>query len=102
MPDLPLDHAELLSGKPFGLDHIYFARAEKGLRAGIWRSKPYTERYESYPADEFMVVLEGEVSMEGAGFSETYRKGDSFFVPKGFKGLWRQPVDMLKFYVIIE
>ena len=55
----------------------------------------------SYPADEFMVVLEGEVTLEGEGFRDTYRKGDAFFVPKGFKGTWHQPVPMVKFYVII-
>lgn len=102
LPDLALEHAELLSGKPLGLDHAYFSRPEKGVRAGIWRSTAYTERYEDYPTDEFMLVLEGEVSLEADDFQETYRKGDSFLVPKGFKGVWRQPVDMLKFYVIIE
>jgi uncharacterized protein len=101
LPDQPLEHAELLKGIPMGLDHAYFLRLENGLRAGIWRSGPYTERYEDYPADEFMVVLEGEVTLEGDDFRDTYRKGDAFFVPKGFKGIWRQPVAMLKFYVIV-
>ena len=94
-PDQPLEHAELLAGLPVGLDHAYFTRAENGLRTGIWRCGPYTERYDSYPADEFMVVLEGE------GFRDTYRAGDAFFVPKGFSGTWHQPVFMKKFYVII-
>lgn len=102
LPDLALEYAELLSGKPLGLDHAYFLRPEKGIRAGIWRSTAYTECYEDYPTDEFMIVLEGEVTLEGDDFRETYRKGDCFLVPKGFKGVWRQPVDMLKFYVIIE
>lgn len=100
-PDQALEHAELLSDLPMGLDHAYFTRPDKGLRTGIWRAGPYTERYDDYPADEFMVVLEGEVTLEGEGFRETFRKGDAFFVPKGFKGIWRQPVAMLKFYVII-
>ncbi len=100
-PEQPLEYAELLAGVPMGLDHAYFARPESGVRAGIWRSGPYTERYDAYPSDEFMVVLEGEVTLEGEGFRDTYRKGDAFFVPKGFKGVWHQPVAMLKFYVII-
>lgn len=101
LPDQALEHAELLSGSPVGLDHAYFSRAENGLRTGIWRCGPYTERYEDYPADEFMVVLEGEVTLEGEGFRDTYRRGDAFFVPKGFRGTWHQPVPMVKFYVII-
>ncbi len=101
LPDQPLEHAELLHGVPVGLDHAYFARPEAKLRTGIWRCGPYTERYEDYPVDEFMIVLEGEVTLEGEGFRETYRKGDAFFVPKGFCGVWHQPVSMLKYYVII-
>ena len=49
-----------------------------------------------------MVVLDGSVTLESDGFTETYRKGDAFFVPKGFKGYWRQSEPMLKYYVIIE
>lgn len=102
MPAVLLESAELLQGQPMGLDHVYVARPEAKLRAGIWRSSAYAERYDSYPTDEFMIVLEGEVTLEADGFSETYRKGDAFFVPKGFKGAWKQPGDMLKFYVIVE
>lgn len=102
LTDLPLEHAELLAGLPMGQDFAYFQRPEAKLRAGIWRSTAYTERYEEYPADEFMVVLDGEVTLENDEISETFRKGDAFFVPKGFKGIWRQPVAMLKFYVIVE
>ena len=102
LADLPLDHAELLAGLPRGQDFAYFQRPEAKLRAGIWRSTAYTERYESYPSDEFMVILKGEVTLENDEVSETFREGDSFFVPKGFKGVWRQPVDMVKFYVIVE
>lgn len=101
LPDQALEHAELLKGVPMGLDHAYFTRPETGLRAGIWRSSAYTERYESYPTDEFMVVLEGEVTLEGEGFRDTYRKGDAFFVPKGIRCIWHQPVAMVKFYVIV-
>jgi uncharacterized cupin superfamily protein len=102
LPDQPLEHAELIEGLPIGLDHAYYARPEQGVKSGIWRCGPYTEHYDSYPADEFMVVLEGEVTLEAEGFSETYAKGASFLVPKGFRGTWRQPVPMLKFYVIVE
>lgn len=100
-PDQPLDHAELLKGVPFGLDHAYFERPDGRLKTGIWRCTAYSERYDGYPADEFMVVLEGEVTIEGEGFKDTYRKGDCFFVPKGFNCTWTQPGPMLKFYVII-
>jgi uncharacterized cupin superfamily protein len=49
-----------------------------------------------------MVILKGEVTLEYEDTSETFRQGDAFLVPKGFKGVWHQPVDVLKFYVIVE
>lgn len=100
LPNQQLEHAELLKGMPIGLDHAYFSKP--GLRSGIWRCGAYTERYDDYPVDEFMVVLEGEVTLTGDdGASDTYRKGDAFLLPKGFKGTWHQPGPMLKYYVIV-
>lgn len=101
-PDVPQETATFIAGTPMGADHVYFDRANPKYRMGIWRSQPYTEFYDSYAADEFMVVLEGSVTLETDGFSETYAKGDAFFVPKGFRGYWRQSEPMLKYYVIIE
>lgn len=101
-PDMLQETAKLVDGNPMGRDHVYFDRANPRFRTGIWRSQAYTEWYDSYAADEFMYVLEGEVTLEADGFSETYRAGDAFFVPKGFCGYWRQSVPMLKYYVIIE
>ncbi|PWW03782.1 hypothetical protein DFR52_101470 [Hoeflea marina] len=94
--------AELIEGNPVGLDHAYFTRPEAGVRAGIWRSEAYTEFYESYPCDEFMCVLSGSVTIESDSFSQTYRQGDAFLIPKGFRGFWRQTEAMQKYYVIIE
>jgi uncharacterized cupin superfamily protein len=97
-----LPTAKLIEGQPFGLDHTYFVRPEAKLKVGIWRSSAYTEWYDDYPCDEFMVILEGEVSIESDSFSATYGPGSAFLIPKGFKGYWRQPVAMVKYYAIIE
>lgn len=101
-PDVPQETAKFIEGSPMGGDHVYFDRNNPKFRTGIWRSQPYTEWYDSYAADEFMYVLEGEVTLESDGFSETYRAGDAFFVPKGFTGYWRQTRPMVKYYVIVE
>lgn len=97
-----LPSASLVEGTPNGADHVYFERESAGLKAGIWRSEPYVEWYESYPCDEFMYVLEGHVFVHNDEFSECYEKGSAFLLPRGFRGYWRQPVPMLKYYVIIE
>lgn len=99
-PGEPLGTAELISGAPVGLDQALY---EKGaVKAGLWRSCGYTEFYESYPCDEFMVVLEGEVTLENDAGSATFKAGDSFLLPRGFRGYWRQPGDMLKYYMIVS
>lgn len=100
--NIPLETEKLIEGRAMGQDHIYFNRDAPGIRAGIWRAEPYTDYYESYPCDEFMYVLEGSVTLENEEFSETYRKGDAFLVPKGFRGLWKQTEPMLKYYVMID
>jgi uncharacterized cupin superfamily protein len=97
-----LPTAKLIEGQPFGRDHAYFERPEAKLKVGLWRSSAYTEWYESYPCDEFMVVLEGEVTIESDSFCETYGPGAAFLIPKGFQGYWRQPVAMVKYYAIVE
>ena len=102
LADVQQKTAKLISGLPHGRDHVYASGEAAQFRTGIWRSQPYVEWYNSYAADEFMVVLDGEVTLEGEDFLETYRTGDAFFVPKGFCGYWRQSQPMLKFYVIIE
>jgi uncharacterized cupin superfamily protein len=100
-PDMALDTATLLEGVPYGRDHAYYTNDAVPVKAGIWRSTPYTESYESYPCDEFMLVLEGSVTLESEGFSQTYAKGDAFLLPKGFRGIWRQTEPMLKYYVLV-
>ncbi len=100
--DIELETAELIEGQPMGLDHAYFQNTDQGVRAGIWRSSPYTEFYENYPCSEFMYLLEGSVTLENDSFSETYIKGDSFLVPKGFRGYWKQTEPILKYYVIVD
>lgn len=96
-----LPFAKLVQGKPFGADHIYFERKESGLMSGIWRSEPYEERYDSYPCDEFMVMLSGETTVGNESGEVTYKTGDAFLIPKGFRGFWRQTVAVEKYYVIV-
>jgi len=100
--DIALETAELIKGSPMGLDHAYHENEKAGIRAGIWRSSPYTEFYEDYPGTEFMYVLEGSVTLENDDFCETYVAGDAFLVPKGFRGFWKQTEPMLKYYIMID
>ena len=45
-----------------------------------------------FPYDEFVMVLEGQVTLTHInGQAQTYKKGDNFLVPKGFLGTWDMP-----------
>lgn len=45
-----------------------------------------------YPYDEFVLVLEGEVTLTSRdGEKQTYKVGDTFLVPKGWQGTWDMP-----------
>jgi len=45
-----------------------------------------------YPYDEFVFVLEGEVTLTSRdGEKQTYKVGESFVVPKGWQGTWDMP-----------
>lgn len=56
---------------------------------------------EPFPYDEFVVVLEGEVTLTDLeGNAQTYREGDSFTVPKGWRGTWDMPVKYREMIVV--
>ncbi len=69
-------------------------------RAGVWEATPYTCRLDNYKCDEFCVVLEGSVIMiDEDGHEEIFRAGDTFLIPKGFTGYWKQTETMKKFFM---
>jgi uncharacterized cupin superfamily protein len=55
-----------------------------------------------FPYDEFVLVLEGEVTLTDLeGNAQTYREGDSFTVPKGWRGTWDMPA-MYREMIVVE
>ena len=70
-------------------------------RVGIWESTAYVEKISDYEADEFMVVIEGSCTIvDAGGHEEVFKVGDSFFMPKGFNGIWRQDGHMKKYFMM--
>ena len=54
-----------------------------------------------FPYDEFVLVLEGEVTLTPLdGPSRTYRVGDTFLVPQGWQGTWAMPVNYRELIVV--
>jgi uncharacterized cupin superfamily protein len=56
---------------------------------------------EPFPYDEFVLVLEGEVTLTNIdGGAATYTRGDTFLVPKGWLGTWDMPVRYREMIII--
>jgi len=54
-----------------------------------------------FPYDEFLLVLEGEVTLTNIdGGTATYKEGDTFLVPKSWMGTWDMPYRYREMIVI--
>ncbi|MEQ8602108.1 MAG: cupin domain-containing protein [Marivibrio sp.] len=77
-------------------------RPSTGVRVGAWEAGAYEEAYESYPVDEFMVLIEGTVALDYPdGASQVFGPGAAFLLPKGFRGVWRQEERVVKYFTIV-
>jgi uncharacterized cupin superfamily protein len=56
---------------------------------------------EPYPYDEFVQVLQGEVTLTPIkGRKQTYRVGESFTVPRGWMGTWDMPFKFREMIIV--
>lgn len=101
LEDMPSEM--LVTPTPVQRGHSYLEVAELGLSAGVWDCTPVTTKPGPYPVHEFMLVLEGAVTIvETGGRETTVRAGESFILPKGLECAWKQTEYMRKFYVIFD
>ncbi len=99
----PITAAYVASGSPVQRGKEYFRTPDGLLHAGIWDCTAFESILEPYEVDEFMILLEGEVIIvDEDGREQSFRAGDSFFIPKGFNCIWKQPEYVKKFYMIFE
>jgi len=95
--------SDLESGRPVQRGHFYLDDAERGLSAGVWDCTAFTGKPGPYSVNEFMVILEGSVTIVEAGGRETtIRAGESFIIPKGLHCQWKQPGYVRKYFVIFN
>lgn len=101
VPTAYVDPATVLEGKASEKGHTFFASEDEKFLVGVWECTACKERIDSYPFNEFCQVLNGAVTVtDEAGKSETYRAGDSFFMRKGFRGIWHMTETFRKYFVI--
>lgn len=94
---------QVKSGDPREAAHVFFDRPINQATAGIWESQAGTVRFDSYPFDEFCVVVQGDLALVGDdGAEEAFRAGDAFLVRKGWAGLWVMHSAVRKYYVELK
>jgi len=94
--------AGLVGPPPDERELVCYTNSKGKVRSGIWECDAYVEEMVSYPYDEFMVILSGEVKITGEdGDVEIFSAGDSWLMPRGFSGTWSQTGKVRKYFVII-
>jgi len=100
-PEIPA--SMLTAGRPVQRGHTYFEDKASGLSAGVWDCTAMTGRLEPYSVNEFMIVLEGAVTIVDArNRAVTIKAGEGFLIPKGMPCVWRQDGYIRKFFVIFD
>lgn len=112
---LPLDadelsEMELKSIPPFPAEIVLKGESENwesvihqgDFVVAVFEASPANiEISEPFPYDEFVLVLEGEVTLTNKdGDKQTYKQGDRFLVPKGWLGTWDMPVKYREMIII--
>ena len=92
------------SGLPTQHTHTYYEDKELGLYIGVWDTTEMVETAGPYVCDEFMVLLEGTVTIKNVktGLQEQVNAGETFIIPKGYDCQWIQTGYCRKFFVIYE
>lgn len=91
----------VIDGSPQEQGAVVLESKDGKMVIGIWESTPYAEAFDDYPGDEFCQVLSGKVTLtDDAGNSKTFEAGDSYVLPKGFKGTFRVVETMRKYYAL--
>lgn len=97
----PLPAADVKSGSPQQRGRLYFEAPEIGLSAGVWDCTAFEGTMAPYSVDEFMILLEGSVTMtEASGRVTRVEAGEAFVIPRGLKCAWRQDGYVRKIFVI--
>lgn len=91
----------VIDGEPREQGAVISESKDGKFIVGIWESTPYAEKIDAYPGDEFCQVISGKVTLTDENTNEfTFDAGESYFVPKGFKGTFRVVETMRKYYVL--
>jgi uncharacterized cupin superfamily protein len=82
------------------LETSLFKNAKGAPLVRIWESGPGVLQTDGYPYDEYCNVLEGQLEIVNAsGGRQTFGPGDTFVIPKGWRGTWNMKTRFAKQYI---
>ncbi len=100
LQEMQLDPADFQSELPDQNIHVYYEDEDQGLSVGVWTTTSMQEAFGPYPGDEFMWVLEGQVSMvDGDGGETLVKAGETFCIRNAIPISWKQVGFLRKFYM---
>ena len=98
-----INPALLSAGEPVQRGHVYYTDPTGTLTAGVWDCTPMTMPLRPYHVNEFILMLEGSLTMvDTAGREERFTPGQAFMIPKGLPISWVQTEYVRKFYVVFD
>lgn len=90
-----------LRGTPDESAFVHLTSADGNTMVGVWHCGAYVERLIDYPHNEMRTVIEGAVEITADGDDRvTYCVGDTFFMAKGFTGLWESHARFRKYFMV--
>lgn len=99
LADLP---DRVVEGDPHHQTTVFYENKEGRFMAGTWVSTPgkwraFTDR------DEFCYFISGHARLISEdGTAQTFKTGDAFLIPNGFRGYWEVLETTTKHFVIRE
>lgn len=90
----------VVEGDPIHETHMHFESLDGKLSAGSWTSTP-GKWHAFINRDEFCTILDGKGELiSSSGEVVSFKKGDSFLIPDGFRGYWHILETTTKHFVI--
>jgi len=100
LSDFPIPQEQISNDDPVARIWISAQSADRKVTQGVWDCTAGRFRW-NFTWDEFVMVLEGEVTIEEEGGKKfTLRAGDFSHFPLGLKTTWHVPKYVKKTFVI--
>jgi uncharacterized cupin superfamily protein len=88
---------------PIQKDFTCYEDTTGQMFVGTWESTPFESEMVPFPYYEMAHILEGSVTItEKSGKEQTFKSGDTFFIPKGTVCSWKTSDTIRKFYSMFQ